>query len=131
MQSSVPAAHKAAQVSVGSHLAFILGSALCMLLLFALARLGLLAYNHALIADTPASTFVEAFINGARFDLRLIVYLCVPLSLSLLSVTAMRARRLHVAWLTFATSLCLFFAVVELNFYREFHQRLNLSLIHI
>ena len=125
MQSSVPAARGAAQVSVGSHLAFILGSALCMLLLFALARLGLLAYNQALIADTPASTFAESFVNGARFDLRLIVYLCIPLSLSLLSVTAMRARRLHVAWLTFATSLCLFFAVVELNFYREFHQRLN------
>ncbi|QNH07256.1 LTA synthase family protein [Pseudomonas sp. B11D7D] len=125
MQSSVPAAREAAQVSVGSHLAFILGSALCMLLLFALARLGLLAYNHALIADTPASTFAEAFVNGARFDLRLIVYLCIPLSLSLLSVAAMRARRLHVAWLTVATSLCLFFAVVELNFYREFHQRLN------
>ncbi len=125
MQSSVPAARGAAQVSVASHLAFILGSALCMLLLFALARLGLLAYNQALIADTPAGTFVESFVNGARFDLRLIVYLCIPLSLSLLSVTAMRARRLHVAWLTFATSLCLFFAVVELNFYREFHQRLN------
>lgn len=125
MQSPVPAAREAAPVSVGSHLAFILGSALCMLLLFALARLGLLAYNHALIANTPVSTFAEAFINGARFDLRLIVYLCIPLSLSLLSITAMRARRLHVAWLTFATSLCLFFAVVELNFYREFHQRLN------
>lgn len=125
MQSSVPAAREAAQVSVASHLAFILGSALCMLLLFALARLGLLAYNQALIADTPAGTFVESFVNGARFDLRLIVYLCIPLSLSLLSVTAMRARRLHVAWLTCATSLCLFFAVVELNFYREFHQRLN------
>lgn len=125
MQSPIPAAREAAPVSVGSHLAFILGSALCMLLLFALARLGLLAYNHALIANTSVSTFAEAFINGARFDLRLIVYLCIPLSLSLLSITAMRARRLHVAWLTFATSLCLFFAVVELNFYREFHQRLN------
>lgn len=125
MQSSSLAGRPATSISIGSHLAFILGSALCMLLLFALARAGLLAYNHALIADTPSTTFVEAFVNGARFDLRLIVYLCVPLSLSLLSVRAMRARRLHVAWLTFATSLCLFFAVVELNFYREFHQRLN------
>lgn len=125
MQSSPSAGRPATPISLGSHLAFILGSALCMLLLFALARAGLLAYNHALIADTPASTFVEAFVNGARFDLRLIVYLCVPLSLSLLSVRAMRARRLHVAWLTFASSLCLFLAVTELNFYREFHQRLN------
>lgn len=125
MQSSPSAGRPATPISIGSHLAFILGSALCMLLLFALARAGLLAYNHALIADTPASTFVEAFLNGARFDLRLIVYLCVPLSLSLLSVRAMRARRLHVAWLTVASSLCLFLAVIELNFYREFHQRLN------
>lgn len=125
MQSSPSAGRPATPISIGSHLAFILGSALCMLLLFALARAGLLAYNHALVADTPASTFVEAFLNGARFDLRLIVYLCVPLSLSLLSVRAMRARRLHVAWLTVASSLCLFLAVVELNFYREFHQRLN------
>ncbi len=125
MQSSPSAGRPATPISIGSHLAFILGSALCMLLLFALARAGLLAYNHALVADTPASTFVEAFVNGARFDLRLIVYLCVPLSLSLLSVRAMRARRLHVAWLTVASSLCLFLAVVELNFYREFHQRLN------
>ncbi len=125
MQSSPSAGRPATPISIGSHLAFILGSALCMLLLFALARAGLLAYNHALIANTPASTFVEAFLNGARFDLRLIVYLCVPLSLSLLSVRAMRARRLHVAWLTVASSLCLFLAVTELNFYREFHQRLN------
>jgi phosphoglycerol transferase MdoB-like AlkP superfamily enzyme len=125
MQSSPSAGRPATPISIGSHLAFILSSALCMLLLFALARAGLLAYNHALIADTPTSTFVEAFVNGARFDLRLIVYLCVPLSLSLLSVRAMRARRLHVAWLTVASSLCLFLAVTELNFYREFHQRLN------
>ena len=125
MRSSPSAGRPATPISIGSHLAFLLGSALCMLLLFALARAGLLAYNHALIADTPAATFVEAFLNGARFDLRLIVYLCIPLSLSLLSSGAMRARRLHVAWLTLATSLCLFFAVAELNFYREFHQRLN------
>lgn len=125
MQSPASTARPTVQVSIGSHLAFILGSALCMLLLFALARVGLLAYNQALIGTTPASTFIEAFVNGARFDLRLIVYLCIPLTLSLLSVRAMRARRLHVAWLTLASSLCLFFAVAELNFYREFHQRLN------
>ena len=64
MQSPIPAAREAAPVSVGSHLAFILGSALCMLLLFALARLGLLAYNHALIANTSVSTFAEAFIKA-------------------------------------------------------------------
>ncbi|WAJ37031.1 LTA synthase family protein [Pseudomonas sp. GOM7] len=125
MQSPASTAHPTVQVSIGSHLAFILGSALCMLLLFALARAGLLAYNHAMIGQTPLASFGEAFFNGARFDLRLIVYLCIPLTLSLFSLRAMAARRLHVAWLTVATSLCLLLAVAELNFYREFHQRLN------
>ena len=37
----------------------------------------------------------------------------------------MAARRLHVAWLTLFASLTLFLGVTELDFYREFHQRLN------
>lgn len=113
------------QPTIASHLAFTLGSALALLVMFALLRLALLAYNHESIGDTPAGEFIEAFINGARFDLRLIAYICVPLLLSLLSVRAMAARRLHCVWLTVAASLCLFLGVVELNFYREFHQRLN------
>ena len=125
MQLPASTARPTVPVSIGSHLAFLLGSVLCMLLLFALARAGLLAYNQAMIGQTPLASFIEAFFNGARFDLRLIVYLCLPLTLSLFSVRAMAARRLHVAWLTVATSLCLFLAVAELNFYREFHQRLN------
>ena len=59
MQSSVPAAHKAAQVSVGSHLAFILGSALCMLLLFALARLGSAGLGWRSARILFAATFPE------------------------------------------------------------------------
>lgn len=112
-------------LSIRSHLAFTLGSALALMLMYSLLRLALLAYNHELIGSTPAGQFVEAFANGLRFDLRLVVYACIPLLLSLLSLRAMAARRLHVAWLSLFASLTLFLGVAEMDFYREFHQRLN------
>lgn len=37
----------------------------------------------------------------------------------------MAARTWQLAWLSFAASLTLFLGVLELDFYREFHQRLN------
>ncbi|MCW5282744.1 hypothetical protein IGA70_31445, partial [Pseudomonas aeruginosa] len=42
----------------------------------------LLIYNRELIGATPASTFLEAFGNGVRFDLRVVVYAVAPLVLS-------------------------------------------------
>lgn len=111
--------------SLGSHLTF---TALCVLALLAmmmLLRVALAAYNHDLIDATTKAALPEAFLNGGRFDFRLIVYICAPLVLSLVSVRAMAARRLHCVWLTLAASIVLLLGVAELNFYREFHQRLN------
>ncbi len=78
-----------------------------------------------MILSTPASTFLEAFANGLRFDLRLVVYLSVPLLLALFSVRTMAARGLFRFWLTVASSIALFLGLMEMDFYREFHQRLN------
>ncbi|WP_394354755.1 LTA synthase family protein [Aquipseudomonas alcaligenes] len=111
--------------SIRSHLAFTFGSALALLLMYSLLRLALLAYNHEQIGNTPVSQLLEAFANGLRFDLRLVVYACAPLLLALLSLRTMAARRVQVAWLTLFASLTLFLGVAELDFYREFHQRLN------
>ncbi|MCO6055347.1 LTA synthase family protein [Pseudomonas sp. MOB-449] len=108
-----------------SHLAFTLLSAAALLVMYSLLRLALLVYNSDQIGDSPASVFVEAFYNGLRFDLRVVVFACVPLLLSLLSVHAMAARGLHRLWLTAFASLTLFLGISELDFYREFHQRLN------
>ncbi|WP_454255293.1 LTA synthase family protein [Pseudomonas sp. Marseille-Q8238] len=120
-----PGAVRRLQPTLASHLAFTLGSAALLMVMYSLLRLALLLYNHEQIGTTPASVFAEAFFNGLRFDLRLVVYACAPLLLSVLSVHAMRARRLHVIWLTLFASLTLFLGVSELDFYREFHQRLN------
>ncbi|BCD88917.1 hypothetical protein PSm6_53240 [Pseudomonas solani] len=85
----------------------------------------MLVYNRELIGATPAATFVEAFFNGFRFDLRLTIYALAPLLLSIPFAGAMAARRLHLVWLTGFASVTLFFGLLELDFYREFHQRLN------
>ncbi len=80
------------QPTIRSHLAFTALSALVLLVMFSLLRLALLIYNRELIGATPASTFLEAFGNGVRFDLRVVVYAVAPLVLSLFAVRAMAAR---------------------------------------
>ncbi|WP_288101201.1 MULTISPECIES: LTA synthase family protein [Pseudomonas] len=113
------------QPTVKSHLAYTLLCALVMMVMFSALRVALLVYNREMILSTPASTFLEAFANGLRFDLRLVVYLSVPLLLALFSVRTMAARGLFRFWLTVASSIALFLGLMEMDFYREFHQRLN------
>lgn len=113
------------QPTVKSHLAYTLLCALVMMVMFSVLRLALLVYNREMILDTPVSTFLEAFVNGLRFDLRLVVYLCIPLVLALFSARAMAARGFFRLWLTIASSIALFLGLMEMDFYREFHQRLN------
>ncbi|MBV4485718.1 LTA synthase family protein [Pseudomonas sp. SWRI153] len=113
------------QPTVKSHLAYTLLCALIMMVMLSALRLALLVYNREMILDTPAATFLEAFANGLRFDLRLVVYLCIPLVLALFSVRAMAARGFFRLWLTVVSSIALFLGLMEMDFYREFHQRLN------
>src|SRR5476651_1902153 len=113
------------QPTVKSHLAYTLLCALVMMVMFSLLRVALLVYNRSMILDTPASTFIEAMGNGLRFDLRLTVYLLIPLLLALFSARVMAARGLFRFWLTVVASVTLFLGLMEMDFYREFHQRLN------
>ena len=119
------AATRVLQPTVKSHLAFTLLCALIMMVMFTLLRVALLVYNREMILDTPASTFLEAFGNGLRFDARIVVYFSIPLLLAVLSVKAMAMRGVLRIWLTAASSLALFLGLMEMDFYREFHQRLN------
>ncbi|WP_220814019.1 LTA synthase family protein [Pseudomonas paralcaligenes] len=121
--SAIPAARL--QPNLASHLTFTLASALVLMLMYSSLRLALLHHNSELIADVSRGDLFEAFFNGLRFDLRVVVYAVAPLLLSLLSPRAMAARTAHVVWLTVVASLTLLLGVVELDFYREFHQRLN------
>lgn len=113
------------QPTVKSHLAYTLISGLAIMVMLSGLRFALLMYNREMIGDTPTSTFVEAFFNGLRFDLRLVVYMLVPLLLAVLSVRLMRCRGVFRGWLTLSSSIVLFCGLMEMDFYREFHQRLN------
>ncbi|RAU41568.1 MULTISPECIES: LTA synthase family protein [unclassified Pseudomonas] len=119
------ASARAPQPTVKSHLAYTLLSGLALMVLYTLLRVALLVYNREGIGATPASTFIEAFGNGLRFDLRLVVYILIPLLLALFSARLMAARGLFRVWLTLVASLTTFFGLMEMDFYREFHQRLN------
>lgn len=108
-----------------SHLAYTVLSGLVIMLMLSLVRLALLVYNSDMIGDTPYSTVAEGFFNGLRFDLRVVVYISIPLLLALLSPWLMARRGLFRFWLTIASSVVMFLGLMEMDFYREFHQRLN------
>jgi phosphoglycerol transferase MdoB-like AlkP superfamily enzyme len=112
-------------VGLKDQLTFVLLNTLALMAMYSILRLALLVYNSEQIGATPVSAFVEAFVNGMRFDLRLVAFACVPLLLSLSSMRALRARGPQRIWLTLFASLTLFLGLVELDFYREFNQRLN------
>jgi phosphoglycerol transferase MdoB-like AlkP superfamily enzyme len=122
---SLPLRFTEPRIGLPQHLAYTLLSALLLLVMYASLRLALLVHNSELIGTTPASVFVEAFINGLRFDLRLVVFAVFPLLLAILSLKLMRFRNWMHAWLVIFASFTLFLGVVELDFYREFNQRLN------
>ncbi|MGM3389181.1 LTA synthase family protein [Stutzerimonas stutzeri] len=114
-----------ATIGIKHHLLFTAAIAASLLIMFSLLRLGLFAYNRELIGSTPVATFAEAFLNGLRFDLRVVVYVMLPLLLAPLSVRVISARRALRVWLTALASIATLLGIIELNFYAEFHQRLN------
>lgn len=120
-----PAPSRTFSPTLTSHLAYTLLSGLTIMLMLSLVRLGLLIYNSDMIGETPYSTVAEGFLNGLRFDLRVVVYISIPLLLAILSPWAMARRGVFRLWLTLASSAVLFLGLVEMDFYREFHQRLN------
>ncbi len=124
MTASTPAS---AQPSIGlpQHLAYTLLGTTLLLGMHALLRLALLLNNREQAATAMAGDLAEAFINGLRFDLRLVAMLCLPLLMAIAVPRLMQARRWMHVWLLAWASLSIFLGVVELDFYREFNQRLN------
>ena len=113
------------KITLKSHLLFTAVSVVLWLLLLSGLRGLLLAYNQEMLGSTSTADLLEAFSNGLRFDLRLIVYISVPLVLGMLIPWLMNQRRALVAWLTFSAAISILLGIIELDFYREFHQRLN------
>lgn len=117
--------HEPASPGLGHHLAFVGLTTLALLGMQTLLRLALMLYNHEQAQATSVADLMEAFLNGLRFDLRLAVFAGLPLLLAMLAPRLMASRRWMLGWLTLFAGLTLFLGVLELDFYREFNQRLN------
>jgi len=115
----------AIRIGLKHHLGYLFASGIALLMMFALLRLALLAYNYEQIGVAAVGDLAEAFLNGARFDLRLVLIALLPLLLALLSYKLMQHRGWMHAWMMAFASISLFLGLVELDFYREFNQRLN------
>ncbi len=113
------------KITLSSHLGFTAVSVVLWLLLLSGLRALLLAYNQEMLGSTSGADLVEAFSNGLRFDLRLIVYVSIPLLLGIAIPWLMNQRRFLVGWLTVSAGVSILLGIIELDFYREFHQRLN------
>ncbi|MDR0529770.1 MAG: LTA synthase family protein [Zoogloeaceae bacterium] len=111
--------------AIAKHFRFIFFSAIFLLALFAFLRLGLMIYNWDASGQTSAAAIFEAFGNGFFFDLRVTAYVLLPLFVAFLCFRLLRARGFLCGWLICAASLAIFLGVIELDFYQEFHQRLN------
>jgi len=108
-----------------AQVAFLLSSASLLLILFSTLRLALVFYNRDQLAGTTTAQLLEAFFNGVRFDGRLVGYLLLPLTLTLLLPRPTGARKLQRLWLSVTAAIVIFAGLAEPVFYREFHQRLN------
>ncbi|MET0377708.1 MAG: LTA synthase family protein [Spongiibacteraceae bacterium] len=111
--------------SARADLAYIGGSLLAFMVLFAVARGMLLWRNLPLAADVPAGELARAFLVGMRFDLAMSSYVLVPLVLGMFLPGGLSQRRFWNLWLAIAAAIFSFLAVLELDFYKEFHARLN------
>ncbi|GHT96697.1 membrane protein [Betaproteobacteria bacterium] len=112
-------------IGLRQHLAFLAGCVVSLLILMTLLRLALLLFNYELAGDASGASLAAAFGNGLRFDLRLTVFLALPLILALAYRPAMTHRLWQRLWLCASASLVILLGMIELNFYQEFHQRLN------
>lgn len=120
-----PARTLSTRISPARHLAYVALAALLLMATYSLLRVALLAYNHDQASSVPADALREAFFNGLRFDLRLVAIVCLPLVLLTASRALAQQRRWMNLWFVTVAAFSLLLGIVELDFYREFNQRLN------
>ncbi len=115
----------ASQYSARADAMYVLGSAMVFMVLFAVSRALLLARNWPLAADIPGAELAKAFLVGARFDLVMSSYVLVPMVLGMFLPAGLSRRSWWNSWLAIVAVVFSFLAALELDFYKEFHARLN------
>ena len=100
------------------------------LLMFAALRCLLLIRNNELLDGVPGSDLAISFLIGVKFDLIIVCYILSPLVIALVLPNGLGKRTIAFLWLIPAFAASIFIGVVELDFYHEFHNRLNSIAFH-
>ena len=109
---------------------FLLCVTLISLLMFAALRCLLLIRNNELLEGVPGSDIAISFLIGVRFDLIIVSYILFPLVFALVLPKGLGKRTLAFLWLISTFAFTIFLGVAELDFYHEFHNRLNSIAYH-
>ncbi|HET8711715.1 MAG TPA: hypothetical protein VFM32_10080, partial [Spongiibacteraceae bacterium] len=125
MSGSIATVAKSQRNSPFADSLYLLLNTAVFLALFTVARGLLLWRNRSLLGDIPFSDVVTAFAIGFRFDLIMTCYALAPLVLAMLLPWGLSRRRWCNGWLIAVALLYSFLAALELDFYHEFHARLN------
>lgn len=113
------------KIGVPSQIVFILCSSIALIGLYTSLRIALLIYNLELLDHPSLSDLISSFTNGVRFDGKMIAWIMLPIICFLILGHFKRARFIQRLWLTVAASIALLLGLIELDFYHEFHHRLN------
>jgi len=108
-----------------SEIFFVLNTTILSLLTFSVLRFLLLFRNYELSQDIPLNELVYSFIIGVRFDLIVVSYVLIPLSILMLLPRGLGTKKVVQYWLMLTFGFFLLLGVIELDFYHEFHNRLN------
>ena len=108
-----------------ANLKFILSLTTVLLISLSLMRSLLLLHNRELTTAIPAKELARSFVIGCRFDMIIIgALMLVPIMIQFFPQSSI-SHSLPLFWCSFWGSIILLLAVVELEFYRQFHTRLN------
>ena len=109
---------------------FLFGCASAYLIVAALLRGILLYTNISLAEQVPSSDLFNSFLVGLRFDLIITCIVGMPLVFALPFPNGLGKRKIAIFWLGILGSITIFAGVTEIEFYREFHVRLNSIAFH-
>jgi len=92
-----------------------------ILTLFFIQQLLRLAYMLATPGETlhlPATIIAEALYFGARFDLMVSTWVCIPMIIAMAFPSGLRTRSLWRAWMTFMGLFTILAGILSISFYQ-------------
>lgn len=101
---------------------------LIFLAMFFVLRILLLSQNLSLVETADLKDLVRGFWIGARFDLRMASYAVFPI-IFIPFLPFRNYRYFCLTWITTFVGFYLLFGLIELEFYGEFQQRLNILVV--